>query len=96
MYMGVYTMSEARAALARLLDEVERGESVTITRHGRPAARLVAPRAANPAAADLFAAADRLAIELEEARLRPLSPPAEGGPTSDELIAALRADRDSW
>ena len=36
--IGVY---EAKTQLARLLDEVERGESVTITRHGRPVARLV-------------------------------------------------------
>ena len=32
--------SEAKAHLLRLLDEVERGETVTITRHGRPIARL--------------------------------------------------------
>ncbi len=36
--IGVY---EAKTHLPRLLDEVERGESVTITRHGRPVARLV-------------------------------------------------------
>ena len=94
--MSMYNMSEARASIAKLLDEVERGESVTITRHGRPAAQLVAPRRANPAAADLFHAANRLAIELEEARLRPLREPATAGPTSDVLVAALRAGRDSW
>jgi prevent-host-death family protein len=94
--MLMYTMSEARAALARILDEVERGESVTITRHGRPAAQLIAPRTTNPAAADLFHAANRLAVELDEARSRPLSAPVAGGPTADELVAALRADRDSW
>jgi prevent-host-death family protein len=33
--------SEAKARLAQLLDEVERGETVVITRHGRPIARLV-------------------------------------------------------
>lgn len=33
--------SDAKARLAQLLDEVERGESVIITRHGRPVARLV-------------------------------------------------------
>ncbi len=32
--------SEAKARLLQLLDDVERGESVTITRHGRPIARL--------------------------------------------------------
>lgn len=36
--IGVY---EAKTHLPRLLDEVERGETITITRHGRPVARLV-------------------------------------------------------
>lgn len=33
--------SEAKAQLAQLLDEVERGETVVITRHGRAIARLM-------------------------------------------------------
>ena len=33
--------SEAKAQLAQLLDEVERGETLVITRHGRAIARLV-------------------------------------------------------
>ncbi len=32
--------SEAKARLLQLLDDVERGETVVITRHGRPVARL--------------------------------------------------------
>ena len=36
--VGVY---DAKTHLPRLLAEVERGETVTITRHGRPVARLV-------------------------------------------------------
>lgn len=32
---------EAKTHLGELLDRVERGESVTITRHGRPVAQLV-------------------------------------------------------
>lgn len=35
--VGVY---EAKTHLARLLDEVEQGECITITRHGKPIARL--------------------------------------------------------
>ena len=31
---------EARTRLARLLDQVERGETIVITRHGKPVARL--------------------------------------------------------
>ena len=33
--------SEARRHLPRLLDRVAQGESLTITRHGKPVARLV-------------------------------------------------------
>jgi prevent-host-death family protein len=36
--IGVY---EAKAHLASLLDRVENGEELTITRHGKPVARLV-------------------------------------------------------
>lgn len=36
--VGVYN---AKTQLPRLLDDVERGETITITRHGRPVARLV-------------------------------------------------------
>lgn len=32
--------SEAKAHLASLLDDVERGDTIVITRHGRPIARL--------------------------------------------------------
>jgi prevent-host-death family protein len=37
---------EAKNRLGQLLDLVERGEEVVITRHGRPVARLVPPRTA--------------------------------------------------
>ena len=33
--------SQAKAQFAELLDQVERGETVVITRHGKPIARLV-------------------------------------------------------
>ena len=34
---------EAKTHLSALLDEVASGETIIITRHGRPAARLTAP-----------------------------------------------------
>lgn len=37
--------TEAKAHLAQLLSAVERGESIAITRHGKPIARLVPVRA---------------------------------------------------
>lgn len=39
--VGAY---EAKTHLSQLLDEVARGETITITRHGVPAAVLAAPR----------------------------------------------------
>ena len=38
--VGAY---EAKTHLPRLLDEVEKGERITITKHGRPVAILVPP-----------------------------------------------------
>jgi prevent-host-death family protein len=38
--MKTVQASEAKSRLLQLLDEVERGETVVITRHGRPIARL--------------------------------------------------------
>ena len=38
---------EAKTKLAELLDKVEAGETVTITRHGSPVAQLVPVRAAD-------------------------------------------------
>ncbi|WP_344200421.1 type II toxin-antitoxin system Phd/YefM family antitoxin [Aeromicrobium alkaliterrae] len=95
--MSVHAMSEARANLAALLDAVERGEEVVITRHGRPAARLVAAAAAHERPADLMLAAGRLVVELDQARsdLVP-DPVVADGPSADELVEALRRDRAAW
>jgi prevent-host-death family protein len=41
---------EAKTHLSSLLDEVEKGAEVTITRHGRPVAKLVQARAEEPSA----------------------------------------------
>ncbi len=42
--MREIAVSEAKTHLLRLLDDVERGEILVITRHGRPIARLVPER----------------------------------------------------
>ena len=49
---------EAKNKLAELLDEVEHGGEVVITRRGKPVARLVAPRPVDREAAK--AAAERI------------------------------------
>jgi prevent-host-death family protein len=55
--------SEAKAKLAELLDTVERGETVVITRHGRATARLV------PDEVSRRADAERAMAEIEAARI---------------------------
>ncbi|MBL8218944.1 MAG: type II toxin-antitoxin system prevent-host-death family antitoxin [Bryobacterales bacterium] len=52
--------SEAKAHLLRLLSEVERGETLIITRHGRPIARLVPEQA--PRSAEIAAAISRIQV----------------------------------
>ncbi len=39
--MRLIAASEAKAKLLGLLDDVERGETIVVTRHGKPVARLV-------------------------------------------------------
>jgi prevent-host-death family protein len=57
--IGAY---EAKTHLSALLDKVEQGEEVLITRHGRPIARLVPERAVDKAAID------KAIAELKEIR----------------------------
>lgn len=60
--------SEAKARLAELLDDVERGETVIITRHGRPIARL-APEASRRQAEIDAAIASIMALRQETGRM---------------------------
>ena len=56
--------AEAKTHLPQILDEVERGETVIITRHGRPIARLV------PEAVHRQAEIDQVIAEIGELRRR--------------------------
>jgi prevent-host-death family protein len=56
--------SEAKTHLPQLLDEVERGETIVITRHGRPIARLV------PEEARLRAEREEAVAAIRELRKR--------------------------
>ena len=73
--------SEAKTHLPQLLDDVERGETVVITRHGRPIARLVPE-------------ARRRQAEIDEAvesikRLRA----GRGTITTEEILSSIREGR---
>lgn len=39
--MGAYSIAEAKAQLSALVDQVSRGEVVTLTKRGKPVARIV-------------------------------------------------------
>jgi prevent-host-death family protein len=55
--VGAY---EAKTHLSALLAQVERGETVTITRHGRPIARLIP--------IDIHRPAEHIFVELDRLR----------------------------
>ena len=73
--------SEAKARLSELLDAVERGETIAITRHGRRIARLVPEKERR-----------QQEIEAAIANIRKLGEEVrkEHGPTSIEEILAWR------
>src|SRR4051794_23559705 len=76
--IGAY---DAKARLSELLDRVQRGEQIVITRHGKPVARLV-PEGGH----------DRAAAHAAVARIRALRAKlaAEGVDMSDDELRALR------
>lgn len=92
--MSTRTVSEARAALSEIVDEVVAGGRVILTRHGEPVAVIVRPDAiVNPRAAEVMAqAAERRALEV--ARRKPLPPGSISPEFAEALIAEIRANRD--
>lgn len=63
---------EAKTHLPRLLDQVERGDTVTITKHGRAVARLVPVRtaSADPEAVVAALRAARAGVRLGRGTVR--------------------------
>jgi antitoxin (DNA-binding transcriptional repressor) of toxin-antitoxin stability system len=76
---------DAKTRLAELLDRVERGEEVIITRHGRPVAKLSRTGPGHNVAAARVAAAALMKLREEIAE-------EAGGPFSLSEILALRDD----
>jgi antitoxin (DNA-binding transcriptional repressor) of toxin-antitoxin stability system len=94
--MAVMTVSEARAALPEVLDRVEGGEEITITRHGRPVAVVIRP--------DIMWSRSRAeAVMTDAAKLHDMLAAGQDNDAqssglseqyAEELIASIRADRD--
>ena len=88
------TVSEARAALPQIVERVQAGEEVTLTRHGEPVAVVVRPdRLRKRRASDALAAAERVNELIERARFRPLSAPTLDEARAEVLLAEVRASR---
>lgn len=84
--MSEYSVAEAKAKLSELIDRAEKGEGVTITRHGKPVAeiRSVAPAPKVITKADL----DWLAEQRSKIKRR------KGGPNAVQLVRQVR--REGW
>lgn len=95
--MAVMTISEARAALPEVLNRVEAGEEITITRHGRAVAVVVRPDVIwhRSPASDLTAQARQLERIIQAAGEREMSSGGISLEYAEELIADIRAGRDS-
>ncbi|HEY4422415.1 MAG TPA: type II toxin-antitoxin system prevent-host-death family antitoxin [Pseudonocardia sp.] len=93
--MAELSVSEARARLPEVLDRVAAGEEITITRHGRSVAVLLRPDAVRARRAERTIERGReIGALLTSARERPLEPAAVSADRAEELIDAVRADRD--
>ena len=92
----VRTTTEARASLPEILDLVEAGDEVMLTRHGKPVAVIVRPdalrsRRVEPAT---LALSQRVSGMLETARDRPLSRRGHiSRQRADERVAELDRER---
>ncbi len=92
--MDIISASEARAMLPAVLDRVQAGAEVTITRHGHPVAVVVRPdrlRLRRSDALDASARAVRTAIE--DARSAPVPITGLSTDRADEVVAQVRAGR---
>ena len=95
MYMARLTISEARANLPEVLDRVEQGEEITITRHGRAVGVLLRPDALRLRRAERVVERAREVGELvSAARRQPLAGAAVSPARAEEWVDAVRTDRD--
>lgn len=62
-HVGIF---EAKTNLSSLIEEVERGGEIVITRHGKPVARLVRERKGSPYTPEQIAERRKTLMELRE------------------------------
>lgn len=93
--MTEMSLTDARARLPELLDRVEAGETIHITRHGKRAAVLVGDDVwMKTRRHDVLVQAEKLRQRLNDARGKPLTPAPPGHWDVEAHIAEIRAERD--
>ena len=94
MFMSTWNVTDARAHLPEILQRVEDGDEVTLTRHGRAVAVILRPDTVRSRrAASALDTAAQILSSLDEAG-RSSEPRGLSPDRAEELIAAIRADRD--
>jgi prevent-host-death family protein len=93
--MSSVPVSEARATLPDILERVQAGEEVTLTRHGVPVAVVVSPTALRARrATTAFQLASELGRLMDDARHRPLGRTSSiDTATAERWVAELDAAR---
>ncbi len=93
--MTAISISEARATLPDLVDRVQSGEEVTLTRHGVPVAVLVSPTSLRTRrVTTAFQLATEIGRLLDEAGLEPLANSTSvDTATAERWVAELHAER---
>lgn len=84
-------MRELRQNASRYLEQVEAGETIEITSHGRPVARLVPPTPRDRTWADMIAEGIVTPGEGSILDAVPVKAPP-GTPSTQEILDDLRAD----
>ena len=93
--MATLTASEARATLPDLLNRVEAGEEIIVTRHGRQVAVIVRPDVLKVRRADrAFDTASQVRERLEAGGRAPLPDRGLSPERADAHVAEVRAARD--
>ena len=83
--MGAYSIAEAKAHLSALVEQVIRGEAVTLTRRGKPVARIVPTGELMPKPKLDLAALRKFRAGLPKAAI-----------SSAEMVRNMRDQKDGW
>ena len=83
--MGAYSIGEAKAHLSAIVEQVARGEAVTLTKRGKPVARIVS----------LVERSPKPGLDLDRLRqLRATMPKSKVD--SAVMIRKMRDEEDGW